>query len=131
MNSHVRDNLNALASKAIVIGIGAPGAEITTGLKAYVEIPVSMKITGWTLVADQSGDIVIDVWKDSYANFPPTVADTIAGSEKPSLSSEQAAQDLNLTTWTQDVDAGDVLAFNVDSASTVEQATLTLRGEPR
>ena len=92
---------------------------------------VSMKITGWTLLADQSGSIVIDVWKDSYGNFPPTVADTIAGTEKPTLSSEQKNQDLSLSTWTQDIDAGDVLAFNVDSATTVEQVTLTLRGEPR
>ena len=82
-------------------------------------------------MADQSGSIVIDVWKDSFGNFPPTVADTIAGTEKPTLSSQQAAQDLSLSTWSQDIDAGDVLAFNVDSASTVAQVPLTLRGEPR
>ena len=132
MNAHVRDQLNAIAPKAIIIGIGSPvGGVIGTGVHAYIEIPVSMRITGWTLVADQSGSIVIDVWKDSFGNFPPTVADTIAGTEKPTLSSQQAAQDLSLSTWSQDIDAGDVLALSVDSASTVAQATLTLRGEPR
>ena len=133
MNAHVRDNMNALAGKAIVISIGSPGAGvIATGVKAYVEIPVSMKITGWTLLADASGSIVIDVWKDTYANFPPVVGDSIAGSEKPTLSSQQKNQDLALSMWsTVNIDAGDILAFNVSSATTVQQVTLTLRGEPR
>lgn len=131
MNTHLRDNMTALAPKAIVVQFGAVGAGvITTGVKLYVEVPVSMRITGWTLVSTLSGSIVIDVWKDSYANFPPTVADTIAGSEKPTLSSAQKAQDLTLSTWTTDITAGEVLAFKVDSAATVEQVTLTLRGTP-
>lgn len=132
MNAHVRDNMNALAGKAIVVSIGGPGSGvISTGVKAYVEIPVSMKITGWTLLADASGSIVIDIWKDTYGNFPPVVGDSIAGSEKPTLSSVQKNQDLSLTTWSQNIDAGDILAFNVASATTVQQVTLTLRGEPR
>lgn len=119
-----------MKQRAFIIGIGGVGTGvISTGLKAYVEIPFACTITGWTLLADQSGDLVIDVWKDTYGNFPPTVADTITGSEKPTLSSQQADQDLDLSTWTTSVAAGDVLAINVDSASTVEQATLSLRLE--
>lgn len=132
MNTHVRDNLNALASKAIVVSIGdATGSTITTGVKFYVEIPVPLTITGWTLVADASGSIVIDVWKDTYANFPPTVADTIAGTEKPTLTAQQKNQDLSLSSWTTAIDVGDILAFKVDSATTVKQVTLTLRCTPR
>ena len=70
---------------------------------------------------------MIDVWKDTYANFPPTSADSITGSEKPTLSSAQKNQDLTLTTWTTAVSAGDILAFNVDSASTVTRVTLSIR----
>ena len=111
-----------------MIGIGDPvSVAITTGVKLYLEVPFACTITGWTLVADASGDIVIDVWKDTYANFPPTVADTIAGTEKPTLSAAQKNQDLTLTTWTTAIAAGDVLGFNVDSAATVKQVTLTLR----
>ncbi len=128
MNAHVRDNLTVLEGHAIVIGLGsAGGGVITTGVKAYVEIPYDYTIEGWTLVADVSGSIVIDVWKDTYANFPPVVGDSIAGTEKPTLSSAQKNQDLTLATWTTALAAGDVLAFNVDSATTVEQVTLTLR----
>jgi len=107
--------------------IDGGGSAITTGVKGFVEVPFACTITGWTVMGDQSGSIVVDVWKDTYANFPPTVADTIAGSEKPTLSSAQKNQDLSLSTWTTSVAAGDILAFNVDSASTVTRVTVALR----
>lgn len=133
MNTHLRDNLNALAPKGIVVGFGDPsGPVISTGVKMYVAVPAALKIKGWTLLANASGSIVIDVWKDTYANFPPTDADRIAGTEKPTLSSQQKNQDLSLTTWsTTDIDVGDVLAFEVESAATVKQVTLTLHCDPR
>lgn len=119
----------SLATRTIGIPyvIDGGGSAITTGQKGYLEIPFACTITGWTILADQSGSIVVDVWKDTYANFPPTVADTIAGSEKPTLSSAQKNQDLTLTTWTTAVSAGDVLAFNVDSAATVTRVLVSLR----
>ena len=71
----------------------------------------------------------MDVWKDTYANFPPVNADSIAGTEKPTLSSAQKNQDLSLTTWTTSVVAGDILAFEVESATTVQKVTVALRGK--
>ena len=120
-----------IPSKVIALSfiIDGGGSAITTGQKGHLEIPFACTITGWTLLGDQSGSIVIDVWKDTYANFPPTVADTIAGSEKPTLSSAQKNQDLTLTTWTTSVAAGDILAFNVDSVSTVTRVILSIRAE--
>jgi hypothetical protein len=109
------------------ITIDGGGSAITTGVKGYVEIPYSGTITGWTILGDVSGSCVIDIWKDTFVNFPPTVADTIAGSEKPTLSSAVSNRDLNLTTWTTSVTAGDIIAFNVDSASTVTRVNLTIK----
>lgn len=108
------------------ITIDGNGSTITTGVKGYVEMPYSGTITSWSLFADQSGSIVIDVWKDTFANFPPTVADTIAGSEKPNLTGVQAKQDLDLTTWTTSVNRGDIIAFNVESATTVQRVNLII-----
>jgi hypothetical protein len=119
-------NITELKNIAIVYMIDGGGEAIDTGEKGHLDIPFDCTITGWILLADQSGSIIIDVWNDSYANFPPTVADTIAGSEKPTLSSGQKNQDLSLGTWTTSVSAGDILAFNVDSVSTVTRVTLTI-----
>jgi len=103
------------------------GSALTTGVKADVVIPYDCTVTGWTLVADQTGSIVIDVWKDSYANFPPVVGDSIAGTEKPTLSSAAKNQDLTLTTWTTALLEGDVLRFNIDSITTVTRVALSLQ----
>lgn len=111
---------------SITFIIDGGGSAITTGAKGFLEIPFACAITGWTILADQSGSIVVDVWKDTYANFPPTVDDTIAGSEKPTLATAQKNQDLNLTTWTKAVAIRDILAFNVDSVTTVTRVTLDL-----
>lgn len=112
--------------KSFGITIDGGGSAITTGVKGFVTVPYTGTITQWTLLADQSGSCVIDVWKDTYANYPPTVADTIAGSEKPTLSAATKNQDTNLTTWTTAVTAGDVIGFNVDSAATVTRVTLVI-----
>ena len=108
--------------------IDGGGSAIAAGEKGHVELPFAMTITGWTILADQAGSIVVDVWKAAYANFPPTNADSIAGTEKPALSSAQQDQDLGLTTWTTAVAAGDILAFEVESATAVTRVTVALRG---
>jgi len=122
----LQGNVTGLKDIAIIYVIDGGGSAITTGEKGHLDIPFDCTITSWTLLADQSGSIVIDVWNDTYANFPPTVADTIAGAEKPTLTATQKNQDLDLGTWTTSVSAGDILAFNVDSCSTVTRVTLTI-----
>lgn len=120
----------AAASPTAAIGfvIDGGGAAITTGtLKNPLRIPFACTINSVTLLADQTGSIVIDIWKDTYANYPPTVADSICASAKPTLSSAIKSEDTTLTGWTKTVAAGDTLLFNVDSASTVQNVTLTLK----
>jgi hypothetical protein len=108
--------------------IDGGGSAISTGEKGHVELPFAMTITGWTILADQMGSIVVDVWKDTYASYPPTNADSIAGTEKPTLLLAQQNQDQSLTTWTTAVAAGDILAFEVESATAVTRVTVALRG---
>ena len=90
-------------------------------------IPFNCTITEWTLLADAVGSTVIDIWKDTYANYPPTVADTITGSAKPTISASTKGQSSTLTGWTATINAGDILRFNVDSSSGVSRVTLSLK----
>jgi len=103
------------------------GAVISTGVKAYIEIPFDCYIDEQTLGADQAGDLVIDLWVDEYANYPPTVADSITASAKPTLSSSDKDQDSTLTGWTRQLKKGQWLGVKVDSAATVTLATLSLK----
>lgn len=111
--------------RSVVFTLGTGTAVPSTGVMGYVVVPFSGTIDRWDLVADASGSIVIDVWK--RAGAIPTVTHTIAGSEKPTLSSAQLGSDTNLTTWTTSVAAGDVFGVNIDSVSTIKQAVLTIR----
>lgn len=108
-------------SKSFGIIIDGQGAVISTGGKGSISIPTSGTITGWQIfeISDVpvSSSISIDVWKDSYANFPPTVADAIAGSDYPTLSSQTKNQNLTLTLWTTSFSSKDVFKFNVRSVS--------------
>jgi hypothetical protein len=112
---------------AIEFVIDGGGSAITTGVKGFLEIPYAAAINRATMLCDQSGSIVVDVWKDTYANYPPTVADTITASAKPTVTTATKAQDATLTGWTTAITAGDVIGFNVDSATTVTRCTISLK----
>jgi len=88
-------------------------------------IDADYTVTGWTVIADQSGSIVVDVNRATFTNFPTT--SSIAGTELPTLSGTQKAEDLTLSSWTTSLNARDVLEFEVDSASTVQLVTVALR----
>lgn len=119
-------SINPLLYKEVIFLIDGAGSTITTGIKGDIRIPFAGTITGAYLFADQSGSIVIDLWKDTQANFPPTVADTITASAKPTLSSATNVADTTLTGWTTAVSAGDIIRVNVDSVSTVTRVSLAL-----
>lgn len=112
-------------SMGIVIDGG--GSTITTGIKGDLVVPVACTIQSVTMVADQSGSIVVDIWKDTYANYPPTVADTITASAKPTITTALKSQDTTLTGWTTSVIAGDTIRFNVDSVTSITRLTLSLK----
>jgi len=111
---------------SITMIIDGGGSAITTGVKGYIEVPFSCTISQVTMLADQSGSIVVDIWKDTYANYPPTDADSITASAVPTISAATKSQDGTITGWTTGITAGDILGFNVDSASTVTLVTVSL-----
>lgn len=110
---------------ALGITIDGAGSAITTGSKGVISIPYNATIQSATIVAAQTGSIVIDVKKSSYADFPTTTS--ICAAAKPTLSTAQKNTDSTLTGWTKTITAGDILEFVVDSASTVTKVTLTLK----
>lgn len=111
---------------AIEFIIDGGGEAITTGQKGHLRLPFAGTIISAALMADQSGSIVIDIWKDITANFPPDNDDSITASAPPTLSSESASLDAVLAGWTKTFALGDVMAFNVDSVTDIERVTLTL-----
>lgn len=112
---------------SITFIIDGGGSTITTGIKGDLEIPFACTISAVTMLADQSGSIVVDIWKDTYANYPPTNVDSITASAVPTISTATKSQDTTLTGWTTSISAGDTLRFNVDSVTTIKRVTLSLK----
>jgi hypothetical protein len=112
----------------ITLNLDGGGSVISTGQKGYTRVPYSGTITGVEVVADQTGSIVVDVWKDTYANYPPTDADSITASAPPTLSSAIKSQNTTLTGWTTAITAGDYIGWNVDSAATVTRVQVNIYG---
>lgn len=116
--------------RSVSVQFGGPGGSISANDTVWVRVPYSGTISKVSLLADATGSIVVDVWKDTYANYPPTVADTICAAAKPTLSGANKSEDSTLTGWTTAVTAGDVLKFNVDSVSGLTQVSLLLEITP-
>ena len=110
--------------------IGNAADVISTGLKLYVEMPFAGTIQAVRLFADVSGSIAIDLWRDSYNNFPPTIADSMPGSAAhPAIASAQKSQTISFSGWsTVNFSKGDVIGINVDSCTTIKQCTISLTG---
>jgi len=123
----VEKNLTAGEIANIEIIIDGGGSVITTGVKADIQVDFPCTIEEVTLLADVSGSIVVDIFKDTFANFPAVVGDSITASAKPTISSSDKSQDSTLTGWTTAIVAGDHIRFNVDSATTITRVTLALK----
>ena len=117
-------------SSAVAVGkfgitVDGGGSAITSGIKGDVQVPYGCTPTTWTILADVAGAIVFDIWRDAFANYPPLVGDSMTAAAKPTIPASGASATGSAATWTA-VAAGDTVRFNVDSATTITQATLTV-----
>lgn len=102
-------------------------ANIAVGMEVDLYCPFAFTITAWTLGADASGDLVIDIWNDTHANFPPTNDDSITNGNEPELNGAAVAQDTDLGDWSNvTIAAGSWLRFHVDTVATISRAVLVL-----
>jgi hypothetical protein len=105
------------------------GGGAAPAVNSIVDLSVNFACTllSSTLLADISGSCVLDVWVKAFStSSPPAVANTITASALPTLSGATGASDTTLTGWTRSIAAGSSIRVNVNSASTLTKATLTL-----
>ena len=99
---------------------------ISPGIKAAVIVPEWVTVRKWVLLAEASGNLMIDVWKisleDYLAGTVPTAADSITGSDIPIIFNQVANSSTALTGWTTFLEQNDVLVFNVVNATSVTKA---------
>ena len=110
------------------VTIDGQGGVITAGNKTTFTTNFSGTIIGWQILEISStpliGSCVVDTWKDTYANYPPTSGDTIWSGIKPTLTNQTKNQSavLNIP-----FSQGDIFTIYVDSATTVEKVNLCIK----
>jgi hypothetical protein len=104
---------------------GFGGTIIANQQYPFLTVPFNCTIDNWSIVADTTGDIEIDIWRLNAAI--PTVADSIVNSNYITLTAGQINSGTP-TGWTSvNLLAGDIINFNVRMATTIIKATLTLK----
>jgi len=98
---------------------------VSTGVKGQVTIDVTGTIESWTLVSDVPGNLVVDVKKTTYQNYP--TFSSITGTEKPTLTSQSKNKDDGLSTWNTLLNAGDILRFEVESCDLIKQFMIAMK----
>ncbi len=119
----------AIKARSTTWTLHGGGSALTSGMQSWEIFPVASTITGYDLVCNESGSIVLDLWKTAYAAAPAasSAGTTITASAKPTLSSGQRATSSTLTGWTTSISAGDYIRVNIDSTSTVTLCTFSLK----
>lgn len=116
---------------AIQFVIDGGGTALASGLKGDIIVPFDCRINYVNVFSDVSGgSIFAGIWRDAYANFPPTSGDTIAPSGVPLISGairNSYSGTAALSGWTTALTKGDVLRFVIHSGLTMTRVTLALQ----
>lgn len=113
-------------ASSIELVVNGNGFVIDTGVKGYIHVPFNCTIQQVQMFADQAGSIVVDIYKDVYANHPPLANDSITGGNPPTITADVKMVDAVLSGWTKTITQDDILAFHVDSCSLIQRLTLSL-----
>jgi len=117
---------DALRAAALYATLDGRGSDVEVGQQVDLYVPFDCTIVAGVLLNDAAGSIQVDIWKDTYASFEPTDADSIADAAPLNTSSATKSRDTTLSGWTLNLAAGDTLRLNVDSCSGVTRCAVTL-----
>jgi hypothetical protein len=100
------------------------GASLVTGIKGDITLPFNTVFNKYSLLAGQTGTAWVGLWRDSYANFPPTSADAMhVGATGPVLNLGIKNQVAGLL-WTGA--AGDIIRVNLDRVTGIQMLSMAL-----
>lgn len=98
--------------------------DIEIGDTINVSVPVSGTISSVRLISKQTGSLILDVKKANFAAFP--TFSSIVGTNPPTLISANKYEDTSLSSWSPNIDAGDILEFEIVSNSGIKQLEVYL-----
>lgn len=124
-----------MSKRQLTVTLDGGGSVLSTGAKDIgLRVPYNITLTGWEIKSwpsESTATVKVDVWKDTFANWPPTSVDSIVGSSTPTLTSAHISSG-SCTGWTTALTAGDQLEFSVLAGVAVStRAVINLYGTVR
>tara|TARA_B100000287_G_scaffold416259_1_gene450717 strand:- start:10015 stop:10698 length:684 start_codon:yes stop_codon:yes gene_type:complete len=95
------------------------------GSKGKITIDVSGIIESITVLSDQTGDVVFDISKSSYSNYPTFTS--ITSGQRVQLTQTDKHFDDVLNNWDKTIIAGDILEFGVVSVNQIRRFLISLK----
>jgi len=89
---------------------------MTIGNKGYLTIDVTGTIQSFILLSDNIGTLELDLIKCTFDDFP--TGTSICGNSRPELNNEVKKSDITLSGWTKQLNAGDIIQYEVINTST-------------
>jgi len=99
--------------------------DMLTGNKGSVTLDVSGVLESVTILADQTGDLSIDIEKSNYVDFPTFTS--LSNNQYPSISNNSKYRDDNLIGWSKTIVSGDIIRFWVRSVSGINRFVVSLK----
>jgi len=124
--------IDALKEGSVVFVIDGGGADLTTGIKGWIEAPFNGTIKSARLFSDvtppATGSVTVHVWKDTYANYPPTdPVDEMTPPAGNSISGGVKEQFTDLSSWLQKgFSKGEIFAFSISACTGIQKLTISL-----
>ena len=113
-------------TRTVVFHIDNGSQDITLGSKGVLTLDVAGTIEEWRVLSDQTGTIAVDIEKSTFDNYPNNFS-SIVGSEYPVLINQNKRKDEDLTTWSKNLERGDVLKFVVLSCTGIQKCSVFLK----
>ena len=118
-------------TRTINFVVDAGSAPMSSCIKCDMTLDVTGKIIGWTLIADQDGNVQFDIQKSDYANFPNF--SSICGTERPQLGNIKTGaearinRNTTITSWSPILNSGDILQFEIVYALNIQRCVVSLK----
>jgi len=117
------DNINKTTS--IGVSFTNNSKILSPNTSVSLSVPYDCTVTEWDCFSANTGTFVADIRKSTYAGYPSV--SSIAGSDKPTLSSQYKNTSTTLTGWSKVLLNGDVLMFDIEQATMSGTVTVQLR----
>lgn len=105
--------------------IDSGSIDMLSGNKGSLTIDVSGVLDSLVILSDQQGDLILDIEKSNYSNFPTFTS--MSNSNYPSFLNDSKYRDDNLVGWDKTIVAGDILRFWVKAVSGINRFVVSLK----